>query len=305
MKKIFLFILGFAWSQGVYEGEITFDYSGTVNGSFNSVIQDSLQTGFLFNQTGIDTSYVLMGGLTQQSDDEFDLFIAFLRDTIFPIHPRTWSIPGEGDEEDPTNLENIVVLLEGLDSTTVSGLFEALSDSSYLENDSLTSDSLFSLIFSELSENLYFGISGEIDISNMTDSSLVGNINVTLLKPEFHIPPHLISISGGNFNFQQVDAPELSIRDYDPSPQSITLHPAFPNPFNPSTTLSVELSTNESISILIFNINGQLVETVFSGYKSAGVHQLSWDASSQPSGLYFAKLVTQHSTLTTKLLLMK
>ena len=37
-----------------------------------------------------------MVSITQQNENEFDLFLAVLRDTIFPIQPRSWNIPGEG-----------------------------------------------------------------------------------------------------------------------------------------------------------------------------------------------------------------
>lgn len=305
MRTLFIFIASFAFAQNSYEGEITFDYTGTVNGNFSSIVQDSIQTGFLYNQTGLDTSYVIMGALTQQGDDEFDLFFAFLRDTIYPVQPRTWSIPGEGDEEDPTNLENIVVLLEGLDSSTVVGLFNALSDSSTLDDDSLSGDSLISIIFGELSENLYFGIAGEIEISMMTDSTIDGSINTTMLKPEFQIPPHVIMINNGSFNFQSVDAPVLIVDDEISLPISVSLLPAYPNPFNPSTTVTVETEQNETVQISIFNINGQLVSTLHSGYLPAGKYKYQWDGTSNPSGLYFAKLMTKNFSQTTKLLLMK
>ncbi len=304
-KSLLLILLSFAISQEAYDGEINFNYSGTESGTFNSIVQDTLVTGFCFNQIGLDTSFVLMGALTQQGDDEFDLFFAFLRDTTFPVQPRTWSIPGEGDETDPTNLENIVVLMEGLDSAIVAGLFGALADSSFLGSDSLSGDSLFTTIFTELSGNLYFGISGEVEITERTDSSFYGDFDVIMLKPEFQIPPHIISISDGSFNFQQVSLPELSLPSESTLPNQVTLHPAYPNPFNPSTTLSFELSKDESTQIQIFNLNGQLVELIQPGQMNAGIHTIKWDASPHPSGIYFATLVTRHSIQTTKLLFMK
>ena len=73
--KIFIpFLFCILFAQESYEGEITFDYTGTENGSFTSIIQDSLVTGFAYNQMGLDTSYVVMMAITEQDENEFDLF---------------------------------------------------------------------------------------------------------------------------------------------------------------------------------------------------------------------------------------
>ena len=77
--KIFIpFLFCILLAQESYEGEITFDYAGTENGSFTSIIQDSLVAGFAYNQMGLDTSYVVMMAITEQDENEFDLFLAIL-----------------------------------------------------------------------------------------------------------------------------------------------------------------------------------------------------------------------------------
>ena len=60
MKLCLLFICSLAAAQDLYQGEITFDYSGTINGSFSSTVQDSNTAGFAFNQEGTDTSYFIL-----------------------------------------------------------------------------------------------------------------------------------------------------------------------------------------------------------------------------------------------------
>ena len=88
MKKFTPFIFCFCLAQENYTGEITFDYNGNVSGSFTSIIQDSIPVGFAFNQEGTDTSYFIMGAFTEQENNEFDLFLAVLQDTTFPVQPR-------------------------------------------------------------------------------------------------------------------------------------------------------------------------------------------------------------------------
>ena len=47
------------------------------------------------------------------------MFLAALQDTTFPVQPRNWDIPGEGDEDNPLSLETLVVFMPGLDSSFV------------------------------------------------------------------------------------------------------------------------------------------------------------------------------------------
>ena len=130
MKHVIPFLFCIVIAQENYEGQITLDYNGTVNGSFNSIVQDSVLTGFAYNQIGLDTSFFLMASITQQDTNEFDLFVAFLQDTTFPVQPRTWEIPGGADETNPLSFQNIVVLIPGIDSTFVNDLFGFFTDSS-------------------------------------------------------------------------------------------------------------------------------------------------------------------------------
>ncbi len=98
-------------------------------------------------------------------------------------------------------------------------------------------------------------------------------------------------------------------------PAKITLRPAFPNPFNPSTTLTLEIpvqfSNKETFSLEIYNILGQKIATLIKNKKlAAGLHKITWKAENQsgtqlPSGLYLAILKTQNKIWTQKLILLK
>ena len=301
MKKL-IFFLGFITAQTVYEGEITFDYEGTEEGTFSSIIQDSIVSAFSFNQTTGDTSYLLLASITQQEDDEFDLFLAILTDTTFPVGPRTWDIPGEGDEDNPLSLETIVVFMPGLDSTFVLDLFDSVTDTSSTND----SSDVISDIFSSLTNDLYLGLQGEVEITESTDTSIIGVFNTVMIKPAFYFPPHTISIDNGEFIFNEVSLPALSIsNDLQPLRTNI-LQEVYPNPFNSSIVIELFIEEGpRDISLSIFDINGRNLETLFSGPIAPGAKSVRWDSGQNSSGIYFVVLETEHYVDSKKLILVK
>lgn len=84
----------------------------------------------------------------------------------------------------------------------------------------------------------------------------------------------------------------------------------FPNPFNPSTTISFLLPKDASCTLEVYNIRGQKVKTLINETRFAGNHSVVWtglDDNGKPvsSGLYFYRLTTPNSIQTNKMLLLK
>jgi hypothetical protein len=88
-------------------------------------------------------------------------------------------------------------------------------------------------------------------------------------------------------------------------PREVELHQNFPNPFNPSTTISFYLPEAEEVRLSIFNIVGQPVAVIVEGTLSAGEHQFEWDAADKPSGMYIYQLEVGKSVMTRKMTLVK
>ena len=84
-----------------------------------------------------------------------------------------------------------------------------------------------------------------------------------------------------------------------------TINPAYPNPFNPSTMISFDVPELQNISVQIFNITGQLIETLINGKLESGEYEILWDAGNLPSGIYFVQLKSGNKTLNQKLTLLK
>jgi hypothetical protein len=83
------------------------------------------------------------------------------------------------------------------------------------------------------------------------------------------------------------------------------LFPNFPNPFNPSTMIQFSLPKDQIVSLNIYNINGQLVESLVNQKLKAGMHQVDWNASGFASGMYIYQLQSSERSITQKMVLMK
>jgi hypothetical protein len=80
---------------------------------------------------------------------------------------------------------------------------------------------------------------------------------------------------------------------------------SYPNPFNPSTVISYQVSEVSQVNLAIYDISGRQVAELVNAWRNAGNHHVTFDASSLPSGVYFARLTSGEIQSTQKLLLVK
>jgi hypothetical protein len=88
-------------------------------------------------------------------------------------------------------------------------------------------------------------------------------------------------------------------------PTSFALDQNYPNPFNPSTVIRFELPKASQVTLEVFNVLGQKVVTLADGRMTAGVHEATFDAANQPSGIYFYRLTYDGGSDTKKMILVK
>ncbi|RPH96543.1 T9SS C-terminal target domain-containing protein [candidate division KSB1 bacterium] len=88
-------------------------------------------------------------------------------------------------------------------------------------------------------------------------------------------------------------------------PAVYALHPAYPNPFNPSATLAYDLPRAGRVSINLYNVNGQRVATLVDNVQAAGFYHVMWNAAGQPSGMYLAVFESGGHRFVQKMLLLK
>lgn len=97
----------------------------------------------------------------------------------------------------------------------------------------------------------------------------------------------------------EVDIAELAL------PEKSALLPAYPNPFNPKTVITMNYAVGSNSMINIYNVQGKLVDRLIDGYMEAGKYELIWDASDMPSGVYIVRMEAGDFIATQKLVLMK
>jgi hypothetical protein len=79
----------------------------------------------------------------------------------------------------------------------------------------------------------------------------------------------------------------------------------YPNPFNAVTVISYSLPASGHVNLEIFNLRGQLVETLVNDIQSAGEYNITWNANNMPSGLYFYRLSVNDLSVSNKMILLK
>jgi hypothetical protein len=93
-------------------------------------------------------------------------------------------------------------------------------------------------------------------------------------------------------------------------PTATALMQNFPNPFNPSTTLTFDMAQAGYVIIRIYSVSGRLVRTLVDERRDAGRHSVEWNGmdsngSSAPSGIYFYRMRASGYEATKKMILVR
>ena len=92
--------------------------------------------------------------------------------------------------------------------------------------------------------------------------------------------------------------------------EEFTVLPAYPNPFNPSTTITYGINGDSKVTIEIYDITGKLINTLQDKNQSQGWHSVIWNGTNQfgeqaPAGLYLSRITSGNNIKTNKLMLLK
>ena len=93
-------------------------------------------------------------------------------------------------------------------------------------------------------------------------------------------------------------------------PEVFSMQPIYPNPFNPSTTISYEVAKRGPVKVTIYNVKGEMVKVLLDRVQESGNHSIVWDGSGSngfkvSSGIYFCSVRANGSVKTRKLVLLR
>ena len=90
-------------------------------------------------------------------------------------------------------------------------------------------------------------------------------------------------------------------------PTNVALHSAYPNPFNPVTTISYDIPSDMFVNLSIYDIRGRLVAELVNTPQTGSIssYEVTWDAELQASGVYFVRLVAGDAVKNQKIMLIK
>lgn len=149
---------------------------------------------------------------------------------------------------------------------------------------------------------------GDDFIISLTDNAFVAESNTldnqTVMLVVLPENGELFTASG-EFTIDEVIAASAEGYIETSMPASFNLGQAYPNPFNPSTSLDIELSFDSNVSIAVYNVMGQMVSVLHDGNMTSGMHSITWDASSLSSGMYIIKAEVADEVLSQKVMLVK
>jgi len=89
------------------------------------------------------------------------------------------------------------------------------------------------------------------------------------------------------------------------SPNEFSLLQNYPNPFNPATTITWSQPIQANVTISIYDILGNEIETICDQETSSGKHSINFSAKDLPSGIYFYKIIAGNFISTKKMILLK
>ena len=106
-------------------------------------------------------------------------------------------------------------------------------------------------------------------------------------------------------NVSSPSSPDGAAQHVETNEANIALQQAYPNPFNPSTSLRFHLPQETRVSLKVYNVIGSEVVTLINENRAAGLHAVVFNPAQQPSGVYFAVLQAGAIRQVQRLLLVK
>ena len=164
----------------------------------------------------------------------------------------------------------------------------------------------FEVSYNELSEGLIRGLVFSFQGHALPENLPFEFVNVEGFEGTSTIEFKDFILAGSKGNNVEVETQSYDINFSDSVlPVKTELSGSYPNPFNPTTSINYGLEKDGHVEIMIYDAAGRLVEELMNGHQDGGSYSITWNASSQASGMYFVKMVAGDFVQTQKLVLLK
>ena len=196
------------------------------------------------------------------------------------------------------NIEDIKIIGVGKDQFS-SSLDDMINGRvlPWVQDSSSTNYAVWSNFDANQRDIFFINIDGQIDTS----------FNITPYNPSN--PDDVMYIKDLILSFRENYSSSLSSNN-KLVPRSFALYQNFPNPFNPSTTITYSLNEKSYVYVVVYDLSGRLVKTLFNGSQSAGNKSVVWNSTNNkneplPGGLYIYSVSTENSIHRKKMMLLK
>tara|TARA_Y100001936_G_scaffold228184_1_gene249101 strand:+ start:12 stop:1301 length:1290 start_codon:yes stop_codon:yes gene_type:complete len=166
-------------------------------------------------------------------------------------------------------------------------------------NESIVGARYYSGVFTDVPA---MGYDGDSTIDYCTTSD---NPNFKVLDNE---TGKLINLYGDNIpSWENLGVFKIKLSDKLPStaPNKTEIVSSFPNPFNPSTKINFNLERDQHTKLLIYDINGKIIDTLINQKLNRGSHSVVWNPKNITSGVYLISLETKTTKATNKVIYIK
>jgi len=285
-------------------GSITIDVGdkSTTAGTFYKTMNDSTGSMSFSISSGdySDQTYVSFMNNGQEGIDNSDAY------KLLPMSPSERVVGISYAEGNGLDINNLPYIHDGSISIPLDIMYLTLDENydfvTQAEDVNMTWD--LSSLPEHISMTLTDNISGDvIDLTQQSEVTFAtvekgsfpsygsGGVNI---YPQVGDPRYQLTVAYGSAGVEEL-----------PVPKEFVLYPAYPNPFNPSTTIRFDLPAERFITLSVYDITGKLVETLINEVLQQGSHNIQWQPQNLPSGNYFVQLKSRNRTFTQKLTLLK
>ena len=164
----------------------------------------------------------------------------------------------------------------------------------------------FEVSYNELSEGLIRGLVFSFQGLSLPENLPFEFVNAEGFEGTSTIEFKDLILAGSKGNNIEVETQSYDINfSNSVLPIKTGLSDSYPNPFNPTTSINYGLEIDGYVEIMVYDATGRLVDELVNQNQTAGYHSITWNASNQASGMYFAKMIAGEFIQTQKLVLLK